>query len=85
MVIENHVNVLVPDEEPMVSAKLLLALLRSQAIDRVARCLSGSVALSAYELESLPLPHKSVLEEWARLPDDQLDAAITEAYAKVEA
>lgn len=85
VVIENHVNILVPSDAPMISARVLVVWLRSQAVDRVARCLSGSVALSAYELESMPLPRQSVLEAWEKLPDEQLDAAITEAYARVEA
>lgn len=83
LVIENHVNVLVPDGRPMLAERILIALLRSQAVDRVARCVSGSVALSAYELESIPLPSESVLAEWNHLPAEQLESAIDEAYARV--
>jgi adenine-specific DNA-methyltransferase len=84
VVIENHVNVLVPEGESAVSDRVVLALLRSRAVDKVARCISGSVALSAYELESLPLPTSETLEEWASLEDDALDIAIGETYAKIE-
>ncbi len=52
--VENHINMLVPiGSKPAVSPKLLAAFLNSKAADRAFRCLSGSVAVSAYELESL--------------------------------
>ena len=56
-VIENHVNVIRPlDGVERVSAAVLLALLNSDFVDQIFRCMSGSVAVSAYELEALPLP-----------------------------
>ncbi len=36
-------------------------ILNSSAADRVFRCVSGSVAVSAYELEALPLPDPAAL------------------------
>jgi len=83
VVVENHVNVLVPGPSDVLSQRVLLALLRSPSIDWVARCISGSVALSAYELESLPLPASEVLRSWASLSDAELADAITETYARV--
>jgi adenine-specific DNA-methyltransferase len=53
---------------PIVSPRTLAAFLNSTAADSVFRCLSGSVAVSAYELEALPLPPASCLRE--------LDAAV---------
>lgn len=56
-VVENHVNMLVPTTaRPAVSLAMLARLLNSKTIDRAFRCISGSVAVSAYELENLPLP-----------------------------
>jgi adenine-specific DNA-methyltransferase len=57
VVIENHINMIRPiNGSPAVSASVLAAMLNSSALDRAFRCISGSVAVSAYELESLPLP-----------------------------
>ena len=56
-VIENHVNVMRPlGGVERVPATVLLALLNSDFVDQIFRCISGSVAVSAYELEALPLP-----------------------------
>ena len=56
-VVENHLNMIRPGggapEAPM---STLTALLGSHTVDQVFRCMSGSVAVSAYELEELPLP-----------------------------
>lgn len=68
VVIENHINMIRPvTEVPQVSAEVLGAFISSVAADRVFRCISGSVAVSAYELESLPLPAPEDLEEVSRL------------------
>ncbi len=57
VVVENHLNMVRPIvEKPSVSHDALAAFLNSTAADRAFRCVSGSVAVSAYELESLPLP-----------------------------
>ena len=57
IVVENHLNMLRPlNHRPPVSATVLAAFLNSAAADRAFRCLNGSVAVSAYELEALPLP-----------------------------
>lgn len=63
VVIENHINMIRPiASSPAVSAAVLAAMLNSGPLDRAFRCISGSVAVSAYELESLPLPPPSVLK-----------------------
>lgn len=68
VVIENHVNMIRPITElPKVSAEVLGAFINSAAADRAFRCVSGSVAVSAYELESLPLPAPEDLSELAKL------------------
>jgi adenine-specific DNA-methyltransferase len=55
--VENHLNMILPLlEQPPVSPRALAAFLNSAAADRAFRCISGTVAVSAYELESMPLP-----------------------------
>ena len=57
VVVENHLNIIRPlDGEPKVTPAALSALLNSEVVDRLFRCMNGSVAVSAYELKSLPLP-----------------------------
>jgi len=50
-----------------VAPAVLTAFLNSSAADRAFRCLSGSVAVSAYELESLPLPDPVKLDNLKKL------------------
>lgn len=81
VVIENHVNVLRPaTDAPALSMELLNRLLQSQALDAVARCISGSVALSAFELSALPLPDAETLSEWEDLDAQALASAVSRAY-----
>lgn len=64
--VENHLNMLRrcadftmlnnADESSIVSPATLAAFLNTDVADRAFRCLSGSVAVSAFELEALPLP-----------------------------
>jgi adenine-specific DNA-methyltransferase len=84
VVVENHVNVLRPvTDKPAISQRTLARVLATLTLDRVMRCLSGSVAVSAYELESLPLPGHAVLEEWETLSPVELNDAVTAAYRPV--
>ena len=64
-VIENHVNLLVK-EQPInaISLRTINSLLNSEVIDEIFRCISGSVAVSAYELNAIPLPPVFVLLEF---------------------
>ncbi len=83
VVVENHVNVLRPrdpDIAPIMSRGLLRAVLATECIDRVVRCVSGSVALSAYELEAIPLPSAEVLRSWEGLRGSDLESAVARAY-----
>jgi adenine-specific DNA-methyltransferase len=67
-VVENHLNMLyAAQEDPPVPADVLGAFLNSTAADRAFRCVSGSVAVSAFELEALPLPAPEELIELTRL------------------
>jgi adenine-specific DNA-methyltransferase len=68
VVIENHLNMLRPiNGTPPVPPKVMAAFLNTRAVDSAFRCLSGSVAVSAYELEALPLPPPERLAEFAKL------------------
>lgn len=61
-VIENHLNFVRPSNgQSMISLQALVALLNSAAIDQIFRCISGSVAVSAYEIRSMPLPAEKEL------------------------
>lgn len=56
-VVENHVNMILPNtRKPSLSLRALTVLLNSEVVDQAFRCINGSVAVSAYELNSLPLP-----------------------------
>lgn len=86
VVVENHVNVVRPAvEHPLISRETLAAVLSTHAIDRLTRCVSGSVALSAYELESLPLPDAETLACWETLRGDELEHFVAGAYQFGEA
>lgn len=62
--VENHLNMLIPTvAKPAISPALLAAFLNTRAADRAFRCFSGSVAVSAYELENLPLPAAADLKK----------------------
>lgn len=58
VIIENHLNMIRPrlGQRPKVNASALTAVLNSKIVDEAFRCISGSVAVSAFELEALPLP-----------------------------
>jgi adenine-specific DNA-methyltransferase len=83
VVVENHVNVLTCNrQDSPLTTRVLVRLLDSPILDRLYRCLTGSVAVSAYEISALPLPPATVLRTWADLGDDALDAAIAAAYGR---
>lgn len=66
--VENHLNMLVAlNDAPAVTSRALAAFLNSGAADRAFRCISGTVAVSAYELENMPLPAPWALKELDKL------------------
>lgn len=69
VVVENHLNIVYAPAGMIgkVSPETITALLNTQAVDRAFRCISGSVAVSAYELNALPLPSAAQLVELERL------------------
>jgi len=62
-VVENHLNMVLATKgvEPALQIATIAALLNTSAVDRAFRCISGSVAVSAYELNAVPLPDKAAL------------------------
>jgi adenine-specific DNA-methyltransferase len=79
-VVENHVNMLLPTQlRPAVSLSLLARLLNSATVDQAFRCISGSVAVSAYELESLPLPDIQSLTRRASFSRLAMPSAVFES------
>ncbi len=77
-VVENHVNMVSAPALGLahVQPETIDALLNTEAVDRAFRCISGSVAVSAYELNALPLPtaeQMAVLEEQIRMGASKQD------------
>ena len=83
--VENHLNMLVPtSSRPTVPPAFLAAFLNTITADRAFRCLSGSVAVSAYELENLPVPPAGKLKELVgqRFGRARLNEACARLYAE---
>ena len=87
VVIENHLNMIKPlNGEPKVAPATLTALLNSDVVDQVFRCINGSVAVSAYELSALPLPPPESMEELGNLVSkraerQKLERAVERLYS----
>lgn len=85
-VVENHVNMVVAhDVRSPVPLWVMARLLNSEMVDQAFRCISGSVAVSAYEMESLPLPDPVELMRKLRLgriapQSPKFDAMVTSLY-----
>jgi adenine-specific DNA-methyltransferase len=55
--VENHLNMVrAIGRQPKVPLHVLAAFLATDTADRVLRCINASVAVSAFELEAMPLP-----------------------------
>ncbi|MGG6380335.1 Eco57I restriction-modification methylase domain-containing protein [Paenarthrobacter sp. NEAU-H11] len=79
--VESHVNVLRPNTPfPLIDRVTLGRVLATDTMDRLFRCISGSVAVSSYELASLPLPDKGTLAQWSNLNEEELRHAVAETY-----
>ncbi|MDE0148830.1 MAG: N-6 DNA methylase [Rhodospirillaceae bacterium] len=79
VVIENHLNMIRPlNGTPKVAPAALAVLLNSDVVDQVFRCINGSVAVSAYELEALPLPLPKNMAEIERLVNERANQATLE-------
>lgn len=91
VVVENHLNMVRPlIANPKIPARAVAALLNSDAADAAFRCINGSVAVSAYELEGMPVPPPATMLRVARMIEEgasrsDLEAEISLAYAGVAA
>lgn len=85
-VVENHLNIIRPvNGRTEIPLRVLTTFLNSRTVDRIFRSISGSVAVSAYELNALPLPGPEAFRELENLikqraPASRIDAAIEEFY-----
>ena len=88
VVVENHLNMIKPiSGAPKVAPAIVAELFNSEVVDQLFRCISGSVAVSAYELEALPLPPPEALEEFEQLVKARenrkvLDRVVERLYGK---
>lgn len=86
VVVENHLNMVRPiDGDPKVSLEAVATVLNSPIADEAFRCISGSVAVSAFELESLPLPSLTNMRTIERLlangaPTDYINEAVERCF-----
>jgi adenine-specific DNA-methyltransferase len=87
VIVENHLNMIRPvgNLPPRVSTAALSAILNSSIVDQAFRCISGSVAVSAFELEALPLPPPesvSIIDNLIRskATTEEIDARIKALY-----
>jgi adenine-specific DNA-methyltransferase len=77
---ENHVVFLSKSSERAAcEVGLLSKILRSKTVDRLFRCMSGSVAVSASELGELPLPDPQVLNA-ALARGETIETAVAAGY-----
>lgn len=80
VVVENHLNIIYSFDQPRVSPHTVACLLNTMAVDRAFRCISGSVAVSAYELEALPLPSVQAILDLERLIEEGAPPEVIEAH-----
>lgn len=81
VIVENHLNMVKPCvKRPKVSPAVVAAVLNSEIVDRAFRCISGSVAVSAFELEALPLPSPDVLATLAKMIQRKADRREIDAH-----
>lgn len=81
--VENHLNMIRPTvAEPAVPVAALAAFLATTTADRVLRCINASVAVSASELEAMPLPDAG--EVVAAMREADREAAVRRLYGLAE-
>ncbi len=91
VIVENHLNMVRSlAAKPTVTPATISAVLNSHAADAAFRCISGSVAVSAFELEALPLPDPATMRKIAVLlhrgaQPAEIERAIAAAYGMADA
>ncbi|RXD01736.1 SAM-dependent methyltransferase [Sphingomonas sp. UV9] len=78
VVVENHLNMVRPSARPAVSPATVAAVLNSKIVDQLFRCINGSVAVSAFEMEALPLPSAAAMRKVEALVGRGADSATIE-------
>ncbi|AWH86302.1 SAM-dependent methyltransferase [Flavobacterium album] len=79
VVVENHINIISASEErAKVELNVLCVFLNSKAVNDAFRTISGSVAVSAYELGSLPVPSPQKLKKLKELVDTKAHPSLIE-------
>jgi adenine-specific DNA-methyltransferase len=79
VVVENHLNMIRAKGNAQIPLSVVAALLNSKVVDDVFRCMNGSVAVSAFELEALPLPDPKDVKALARLVTRNAELSAVEA------
>jgi adenine-specific DNA-methyltransferase len=86
VIVENHLNMIrAGSAAPSTPFSVIAAVLNSRAVDAAFRCINGSVAVSAFELEELPIPSPATMGKIKTLisggasPAD-IERTIAEAY-----
>lgn len=87
VVVENHLNMVRAKSRPAVSPATVAAVLNSEIVDQLFRCINGSVAVSAFELEAIPLPPAESMWKIERMVQrgvkrDRIEAALAELYGQ---
>jgi len=67
VVVENHLNMVRPAANPAVSPATVAMVLNSRIVDQLFRCINGSVAVSAFEMEAIPLPSPTEMRSVEKL------------------
>jgi adenine-specific DNA-methyltransferase len=86
VIVENHLNMVRPlNDTALIPAAVIAAFLNSTAVDAAFRCINGSVAVSAFELEELPMPPPQAMTRISQLVArrasvTKVEAAIAAAY-----
>jgi adenine-specific DNA-methyltransferase len=79
VIVENHLNMVRASRPGSVPLPVVAAMLNSKVVDDVFRCMNGSVAVSAFELEALPLPDPSSLDELTDLVTNNANRFLVDA------
>ena len=90
VVVENHLNMVRPTLQPAVSPATVAAVLNSRVADELFRCINGSVAVSAFELEAIPLPSPAAMRGVERLVakgacSAEIEAELAPLYGQAQA
>lgn len=88
VVVENHLNMVRATGDARVPPAIVAALLNSRIADDLFRCISGSVAVSAFELQALPLPAPARMTGLATLlaagaTRDEIEAECARLYGGI--